>query len=468
MKRPLHEILSKHSAIVLALSAVVALWVLGLGTTLALGSTDGPKISGVEVINVAQTSATIAWITDSAGASQVNFGNAIDTLRFSVFDPALTTQHSAPLTGLTPDTRYFFQVHAVDAHDKTITQYNKGKYYSFTTLTVEGVPRAFAGLVVSGPTANVTLYEQRTGELVKIILPENYALDTPGGLRAGTFKVGVRAVILGKPVNGNWVALSVLVKPLKPATPVTGVITSIKEGVVTLISPDGTAQTLTLPSNVNKVATGDLVTAFPDASGSVRGLVKAAQLRERLTQFLVNIEASENKNLEDDFQAKHADHLIKILDQQISRQEEIIANVLRRAPEEIKGAISRTKEEIEQFTLDSHHIKARIRAKFGLEEEASSKGQGSSNSGQGSGQGSGQDNQGRGSSNSGQGSGQENQGQGSSNSGQGSGQDNQGQGSSNSGQGSGQGSGQENQGQGSSNSGQGSGQENQGQAGRQK
>jgi len=243
------------------------------------------------------------------------------------------------------------------------------------------------------------------------------------------------------------------------------------------LSSDGALRSLTFPDESIEVAVGDLITAFPDASGNVRGLVKAVQLRERLMQFLGEIEA-ENWNWGDDFQAKHADRLIRILDQQISHQEEIIAKVLRRAPQDIKAAISRTKEEIEQFTLDSQDIKARVRAKFSLEVEASSKGQGSSNSGQGSGQekqgqGSSQENQGQGSSNSGQGGGQEKQGQGGSNSGQGSGQDNQGQGSSkssqergqdNQGQGggnSGQGSGQENQGQGS-NSGQGSGQENRG------
>ena len=165
MEQALDEMLIKHLARALVLSAVVALWVLGPGTTLAQGSIDGPRISGVEVINITQTSATTAWTTDRTGASRVNFGTAIDALRFSVFDPAPTTNHSAPLTGLTPNTRYFFQVQPV-AHDKTVTEYNQGKYYSFATSTAEEVPRAFAGLVVSGPTANVTIYEQSTGKLV--------------------------------------------------------------------------------------------------------------------------------------------------------------------------------------------------------------------------------------------------------------------------------------------------------------
>jgi len=459
-----------HPARILVLSAVVGLLALSLETTLALGSTDGPRISGVEVINVAQTSAAIAWITDSAGASQVNFGNAIDTLRFSVFDPALTTNHLAPLTGLTPNTRYFFQVQIIDTHDKNIAEYNKGKYYSFTTLTSEEVPRAFAGLVVSGPTDHVTLYEQSTGELVKIILSENYALYTPGGLRAGTFQLGAKAVILGKPVDGNWVALSVLVKPLKPATPVTGVITRVKEKVVTLISPNGTEQTLTLPGNVNEVATGDLVIVFPGPAGQAKGLFNAKKLRERLWKFLEVIADSEEQDRENHSSAKHAALLIKVLEKHLTHQERIMDEVLQWASEDIQDEIRRKRTEIELFSQNSQSLKARIRAKFRLEDERDvGKGEQEGHQGQGDaqedkakgagnsqGQAGGQDNkdQGIGQSRD-QGSSRNNKGQGS-NSGQGSGQENQGQGSN-----SGQGGGQDNQGQGSK-SGQGGGQGNQG------
>ncbi len=358
-----------HTAKALVFSSVVGLWVLGSGTTLAQGSTDGPKISGVEVLNIAQTSATIAWTTDSAGASQVDFGTDIDSLRFSVFDPALTASHSAPLTGLTPDTRYFFQVQSFDAHDKTITEYNKGKYYSFTTLTSEKIPRAFAGLVLSGSTAKVSLYDQSTGELVTIILPENYALDTPGGPRAGTLKVGARAVILGQSVDGKWVALSVVVKPLKPVTPVTGVITSVKEGVVNLTSPDGTAQTLTLPGDINEVATGDLVTVFPGAAGQAKGLVNAKKLRERLGTFLEEIAESEDQDPENPSRAKHAALLIKVLEKHLAHQEQIIDDVLQWASEDIQADIRRNRAEIERFSQNSQSIKARVRAKFRLEDE---------------------------------------------------------------------------------------------------
>jgi len=434
--------LSKHLARVLVLSAVVALWVLGPGTALAQGSIDGPKISGVGVINIAQTSATITWTTGSAGDSQVNFGTDIDTLRFSVFDPALTIKHSAPLTGLTPNTRYFFQVQPVGAQDNTITEYNGGKYYSFTTLKSEGVQRAFAGLVVSAPTANVTLYEQSTGERVRIILPESYALDTPGGSRAGTFKVGARAVILGKPVDGNWVALSVSVKPLKPATPVTGVITSVKEGVATLTSPDGTAQTFILPGNLNEVATGDLVTVFPGQAGQAKGLVNAKQLRERLGKFLEEIAESEEQDLENHSSAKHAALLIKVLEKHLAHQEQIMDGVLRWASEDIQDDIRRKRTEIELFSQSSQSIKARVRAKFRLKDEKD----------RGKGEGEGQQSQGNTQENKGKGAGNS-QGQAS---GQGSkdkgiGQD-QGQGSSrnNKGRGDVSGPGQNTQGQGNS------------------
>lgn len=56
------------------------------------------------------TSLVVRWRTDIATDSRVRFGGAPGGLFQSVVDPALTTEHELQLTGLDPDTRYFYAV----------------------------------------------------------------------------------------------------------------------------------------------------------------------------------------------------------------------------------------------------------------------------------------------------------------------------------------------------------------------
>ena len=62
-------------------------------------------------------------------------------------------------------------------------------------------------------------------------MPKEYKLKQPGGAKAGEFVDGARVVILAeKDAAGNWIALRVLVKPVKLITaPVTGVVTSVED-----------------------------------------------------------------------------------------------------------------------------------------------------------------------------------------------------------------------------------------------
>ena len=436
VKRPLIEMLTLNSARVVlgVLSVAILLSVLSPSTIAAQSDDGGSTISAVMVNEITHSSATITWTTSQTSSGLVIFGTNRGSASSRVFNPALSVNHAEQLTGLTPDTRYFFRLQEVLVDDGGLD--SAGALYSFSTLEAPEVQRAFVGVVTSERGDSFTLNQQGTVQVVTILLPEEVALSTSPRSGGGVFRPGARVVVLSHLVEEKWVARRLIVKPSKAAVPITGVIVAAEEGTVRLTSPDGTTRALDLSALREEVRVGDLVTILPGPSGQARGLVKAAQLRERLTNFLVDIAASEIKNGEDGFQAQHAARLIRILDQQISRQKQIIDNVLRHAPQEIKGAISETKEEIEIYTLDSQRIKVRVRAKFGLEEEAPSQGQGSRQDNQGQGQGSGesgqgsrQDNQGQGNGDSGQGSRQDNQGQGNGDSGQGSGQDNQGQGS---------------------------------------
>lgn len=87
-------------------------------TTLATPDTTDPEFDSPPTVNVTDTTATITWRTNEACSSSVQY----DTVSRSWDDYAnikdeiiLKTQHSVTLTGLMPDTPYFYQVGIFDA-----------------------------------------------------------------------------------------------------------------------------------------------------------------------------------------------------------------------------------------------------------------------------------------------------------------------------------------------------------------
>jgi len=90
----------------------------------------GPGISNVSVTDITDTSAEIAWTTNTTSDSLVNYGTttAVDQTKS---DPTEVTNHNIVLTGLTQDTKYYFEV----ISDGERSPVNPTEYYSFKTLT---------------------------------------------------------------------------------------------------------------------------------------------------------------------------------------------------------------------------------------------------------------------------------------------------------------------------------------------
>src|SRR5437868_3109640 len=63
----------------------------------------------------APTSVVVRWRTDSATDSRVRFGTTQGSLTLSASDAASTTEHVVSLTGLSPDTKYFYTVGTTSA-----------------------------------------------------------------------------------------------------------------------------------------------------------------------------------------------------------------------------------------------------------------------------------------------------------------------------------------------------------------
>jgi hypothetical protein len=76
-----------------------------------LNTAPDPLISRGPYLQLATpTSLIVRWRTDIASSSKVNFGTSLGGLTNSVMDNTLVTEHIIQLTGLTPNTKYFYDI----------------------------------------------------------------------------------------------------------------------------------------------------------------------------------------------------------------------------------------------------------------------------------------------------------------------------------------------------------------------
>ena len=75
---------------------------------------SGPAISDVSAVPDADGTATITWTTNEAADSEVVYGTDQGALNSSETDAALVTSHSIELTGLAPNTTYYYRVKSAD------------------------------------------------------------------------------------------------------------------------------------------------------------------------------------------------------------------------------------------------------------------------------------------------------------------------------------------------------------------
>jgi hypothetical protein len=81
----------------------------------AQSDTTPPVISNVRVTNITATSATITWTTNEPADSQVKYGTTSSVTQTTPRDATVVTSHSVTVTGLTPNTSYFYRPVSRDA-----------------------------------------------------------------------------------------------------------------------------------------------------------------------------------------------------------------------------------------------------------------------------------------------------------------------------------------------------------------
>ncbi|MBN2055401.1 hypothetical protein JW905_10795 [bacterium] len=104
-------------------------------TVTAQAETDciGPAITGVTVLGVTNTCATVVWTTDEPADSVVLFGQSPGDLARVAMDPVRNLTHSLLLSDLDEDTYYYLAVLSTDAHGNITRDDHGGACYRFHT-----------------------------------------------------------------------------------------------------------------------------------------------------------------------------------------------------------------------------------------------------------------------------------------------------------------------------------------------
>jgi Calcineurin-like phosphoesterase/Purple acid Phosphatase, N-terminal domain len=86
-------------------------WQLAMMALLLAGNAlAGPVVRGPYLQRASPDSITVRWRTSAATDSRVTFGPSPDSLTRSAEDAAVTTEHEMTITGLAPETRYYYSV----------------------------------------------------------------------------------------------------------------------------------------------------------------------------------------------------------------------------------------------------------------------------------------------------------------------------------------------------------------------
>jgi len=105
-------------------------------TFTTLGDTTPPTLSVAPTEDViADTSASIVWTTNEDSTTQIYYGATPAFGSQTTLDSNLTKIHSAYITGLTAETKYYYWIESKDADGNTLQSDNN---YSFTTVEASG------------------------------------------------------------------------------------------------------------------------------------------------------------------------------------------------------------------------------------------------------------------------------------------------------------------------------------------
>jgi hypothetical protein len=116
-------------------------------TTLSAADTTAPTISDVSSSNITGIGAIIAWTTDEAADSEVEYGTTAEYGGGTPINSTTTTLHTQAVTGLMSNTLYHYRVKSKDAAGNLSVSGD----FTFTTSNA-GSPPVISGITVSNVT----------------------------------------------------------------------------------------------------------------------------------------------------------------------------------------------------------------------------------------------------------------------------------------------------------------------------
>ncbi len=207
----------------------------------------------------------------------------------------------------------------------------------------------FVGTVASydAGTGILVLTVQDDDETVSSEITISVALDVikiPG--ESGVLEQGAKVTVLAYQPEGEdqWIADSLVVKPVKPtAPPVVGAVVGKETDangvtILSIMRRDGTTKTIQLRAGDVAPADGELVTAFAgppeddDQGGRpvLTGLMKAEEVRARLNKHLT--ETADNPDLPAQARSRLVDDLATTLDAFTANHVTVLEAIKIRAP----------------------------------------------------------------------------------------------------------------------------------------
>jgi len=135
----------------------------------------------------------ITWTIDQLGDSTVNYGTTT-ALGSTVSDSVFTFNHAINLTGLAPDTLYYYEVSSTNADGNTAIDNNNGAYYTFTTaehLELQGWGWCTNyGKIADATLAGYVFLVERANA------PESYSMHAVGNLTLQLSDTSIETIAL--------------------------------------------------------------------------------------------------------------------------------------------------------------------------------------------------------------------------------------------------------------------------------
>ena len=126
-----------------------------------------PTISNVAHSPAGNGTASITWNTDEPADSRVDYGTSAGALSLNQSAAGLTTSHSVQLTGLAPNTTYYYRVTSADAAANSSTEPQPpAPPASFTTPSAILTDTTVADFGAGSPDANTYVSQTEDGEVI--------------------------------------------------------------------------------------------------------------------------------------------------------------------------------------------------------------------------------------------------------------------------------------------------------------